>query len=81
MFAQQIQPATLGCATRKHTRACVWQLIVMALLLVLACIPLLALSQDEQAIPALTARVIDQTATLSAAEKEALEGKLKAYEK
>ncbi len=53
----------------------------MALLLVLACIPLLALAQDEQAIPALTARVIDQTATLSAAEKEALEGKLKAYEK
>ena len=81
MFAQQIQPATLGCATRKHTRACVWQRIVLALLLVLACIPLYAHAQDEQPIPALTARVIDQTATLSAAEKEALEGKLKAYEK
>ena len=81
MFAHHIQPAMLGRTTNRHTRSCMWQRLLMALLLVLACIPLLALAQDEQAIPALTARVIDQTATLSAAEKEALEGKLKAYEK
>ena len=81
MFAHHIQPAMLGRTTNRHTRSRMWQRLLMALLLVLACIPLLALAQDEQAIPALTARVIDQTGTLSAAEKEALEGKLKAYEK
>ena len=81
MFAHHIQPAMLVRTTNRHMRSCMWQRLLMALLLVLACIPLYTHAQDEQAIPALTARVIDQTGTLSTADKEALEGKLKAYEK
>ncbi|RZJ21484.1 MAG: YgcG family protein, partial [Haliea sp.] len=38
-------------------------------------------AQDLQAIPALTARVIDTTGTLDAAQKQALEAKLEAFEK
>jgi uncharacterized protein len=41
----------------------------------------LAHAQALQAIPALTARVIDSTATLDAAQKQALEAKLEAFEK
>jgi len=37
-------------------------------------------AQDLQPVPALTERVIDQTATLSAAERQTLEDKLAAYE-
>lgn len=40
-----------------------------------------AQAQDLQAIPALTARVIDSTGTLDAAQKQALEAKLAAFEK
>ena len=40
-----------------------------------------ALAQDLQAVPALTARVIDTTATLDAAQLQALETKLAAFEK
>ncbi len=40
-----------------------------------------AQAQDLQAIPALTARVIDSTGTLDAAQKQALEAKLEAFEK
>ena len=40
-----------------------------------------ALAQDLQAVPALTARVIDTTATLDAAQLQALEAKLAAFEK
>ena len=52
----------------------------------LAALALLALAlgaaraQDLQAIPALTARVIDQTGTLDAAQRQALEAKLTALE-
>lgn len=38
-------------------------------------------AQSLQAIPALTARVIDSTSTLDAAQKQALESKLEAFEK
>jgi uncharacterized protein len=50
---------------------------MLALLFVAA--PLL-LAQDLLAIPALTARVIDQTGTLSASQRDALERKLAAFE-
>lgn len=40
-----------------------------------------AQAQDLQPIPALTARVIDSTGTLDAAQKQALEAKLEAFEK
>ncbi|MDO8386153.1 MAG: TPM domain-containing protein [Polaromonas sp.] len=40
-----------------------------------------AQAQDLQAIPALTARVIDSTGTLDATQKQALEAKLEAFEK
>ncbi len=40
-----------------------------------------ALAQDLQAVPALTARVIDTTATLDSAQLQALEAKLAAFEK
>jgi len=40
----------------------------------------LAHAQDVQKVPALSARVVDQTATLGAAERQALEDKLAAYE-
>ena len=40
-----------------------------------------AVAQDLQAVPALTARVIDTTATLDAAQLQALEAKLAAFEK
>jgi len=49
-----------------------------ALLLALA--PLLVLAQDVQPVPTLTARVIDQTGTLDAAGRQALEDRLAAYE-
>ncbi len=49
-----------------------------ALLLALA--TALALAQDLLAVPALTARVIDQTATLTAPQRDALEAKLAAFE-
>ena len=37
-------------------------------------------AQDVQPVPALSARVIDQTATLDAAQRQALEEQLAAYE-
>ena len=40
-----------------------------------------AMAQDLQAVPALTARVIDTTATLDSAQLQALEAKLAAFEK
>ena len=40
-----------------------------------------AVAQDLQAVPALTARVIDTTATLDSAQLQALEAKLAAFEK
>ena len=58
----------------------------MRLLLAL-CLGALALlapaawAQDVQAVPVLTARVIDQTGTLDALQRSALEGKLEAFER
>ncbi|MDR7296883.1 uncharacterized protein J2X16_002230 [Pelomonas aquatica] len=49
-----------------------------ALVLLLAAT--LARAQDVQPVPALTARVMDQTATLDAAQRQALEDQLAAYE-
>lgn len=51
---------------------------LLALLLVVAA-PLLVLAQ--QSVPPLNARVTDQTATLSSAQREALEAKLAAFER
>ena len=42
--------------------------------------PISVFAQGLQAVPALTARVIDQTSTLSAAESAALETRLSAFE-
>jgi uncharacterized protein len=44
------------------------------------CLAALAQAQDVLPVPALTARVIDQTGTLSDAQRSALEGKLAAFE-
>ncbi|RZJ03019.1 MAG: YgcG family protein, partial [Rubrivivax sp.] len=49
-----------------------------AVLLVLACA--WAQAQDVQPVPALSARVVDQTGTLDAAQRQALEDELAAYE-
>ena len=49
-------------------------------IVLLASLPLAAWSQDVQAIPALTAHVIDQTGTLDAAQRQALESKLTVFE-
>ena len=57
-------------------RACL--AAALALLAALAAMPLHA--QDVQPVPALTARVIDVTGTLAAAERSALEQRLAAFE-
>jgi uncharacterized protein len=51
----------------------------LALLLLMACANL-AFAQDVLPVPALTARVMDQSATLSASDQQALEAKLAAFE-
>lgn len=59
---------------------------LMRALLLIGWLPLAALSawaqdgQDVQAVPVLSARVMDQTGTLTPAQKEALEAKLAAFE-
>ncbi|MCZ8112083.1 MAG: TPM domain-containing protein [Betaproteobacteria bacterium] len=55
-----------------------WLAAALALLAALAAPPLHA--QDVQPVPALTARVIDTTGTLAAAERSALEQRLAAFE-
>ncbi len=71
---------TATSALQPHSRRL--YAVLAALLFVLAwLLPLCSHAQDVLPIPALTAPVIDQTGTLSTADKEALEGKLKAYEK
>ncbi|MEO8248762.1 MAG: TPM domain-containing protein, partial [Burkholderiales bacterium] len=57
-------------------RAAIANLVCVALLAIAA--P--ALAQDVQPVPALTSRVIDQTGTLDAASKQAIETKLAALE-
>ena len=51
---------------------------LLALLAVL--LPVAAWAQAERPVPALSARVIDQTGTLSAEQAAALEAKLAAFE-
>jgi uncharacterized protein len=55
-----------------------WLAAALALLAAVAALPLHA--QDVQPVPALTARVIDTTGTLSAAERSALEQRLATFE-
>ncbi len=55
-------------------------LALVALLLSLSGVLPIAHAQDVQPVPALTGRVIDQTATLSEAQRQALERKLAAFE-
>lgn len=58
--------------------ALVWRALIALFLIALW--PLGALAQDVLAVPALSARVIDQTATLSSAERQALEARLQGLE-
>ncbi len=53
----------------------------LLLWLLLACWPLSGWSQDVQPVPALTARVMDNTGTLDDVQRAALEAKLAAFEK
>lgn len=53
---------------------------LMALWLLLAALPWAAHGQPLQAVPALTARVIDTTGTLSAAQRQTLDDKLAQFE-
>lgn len=58
-----------------------WRLMLGLLLLIwLPVATLTAWAQDVQPVPALTAHVMDQTATLTLAQKEALEARLAAFE-
>ncbi|SFU80643.1 uncharacterized protein SAMN05216350_105261 [Polaromonas sp. YR568] len=52
----------------------------MLALLLAVCLPLTAWAQGVQAVPALTAHVMDSTGTLDAAQRSALEAKLTAFE-
>lgn len=52
----------------------------LALLLFLSCVGALAAAQDLRPVPALSERVIDQTGTLSAAERDRLIAKLAEFE-
>lgn len=57
------------------------RLAMRACWLVLLCLCLPAWAQDLLPVPQLSARVIDQTATLSATEQQALEARLAAFER
>jgi uncharacterized protein len=63
--------------TTLRTRFAAWVLVLQALALAW---PVGALAQDVLPVPALSARVIDQTATLAPAQAAALEGQLAALE-
>ena len=69
-----MDPRRLGAASAGSSLLA-W---VLALCMTLACTALRA--QDVLPVPALSARVIDQTGTLSAAARDALEAKLSAFE-
>ena len=58
--------------------ALVWQALAAIFLIVAGALP--ATAQPLRAVPALTARVIDQTATLSEAQRQSLEARLAAIE-
>ncbi len=55
-------------------------MLLRVFLLLLACCWAPAWAQDVQPVPALSGRVIDQTGTLSAAQRTALSGKLEQFE-
>ena len=57
-----------------------WGRFWVAWLLGLCCLALPALAQNVQPVPALTARVMDHTATLTDPERQALEARLAAFE-
>jgi uncharacterized protein len=61
---------------RSRVMALRWAALLFALWL-----PLAALAQSVQAVPPLTAHVMDQTGTLNAAQLQALEAKLTTFEK
>lgn len=70
-------PARLSAAGRGWRRARLWAGLWAALLMLLA--PAVW-AQDLQPVPTLSARVIDQTGTLDAAAREALDAKLATFE-
>jgi uncharacterized protein len=55
-----------------------WRVVLLALALLA---PVFALAQGLQPVPALNAHVVDQTGTLNAAQRDALENKLAAFER
>ena len=57
-----------------------WLVGVLTALLLALCLPSGAKAQALQGVPALTAHVIDQTGTLDAAQRQALDSKLTAFE-
>lgn len=57
-----------------------WRLWTVAVLLCIGVLPALTQAQDLQPVPTLNARVIDQTATLDNAQRQALEARLSAFE-
>ena len=59
----------------------IYTLVAIFIIAFIACFATLASAQELQTIPPLTARVIDTTNTLSAAQTQALEAKLAAFEK
>ena len=66
---------TSTASTGFLARARLW-----AIALLLAVLPLAVIAQDLLPVPALTARVVDQTGSLNADQKSALESKLAAFE-
>lgn len=58
-----------------------WRALVATFIVVLCALAVPAQAQDLRPVPALTAHVIDQTGTLSVAERQALEQQLAALEK
>jgi uncharacterized protein len=69
---QTIKPAVLAALLRGG--------LALVFLSALALLPLTVLAQDLQPVPPLTGRVVDQTATLSAAQRQALDERLRAFE-
>ncbi|WP_245643352.1 TPM domain-containing protein [Roseateles chitosanitabidus] len=58
----------------------IWALMLLGLLMLGGLVPR-ARAQDVQAVPPLSGRVVDQTGTLNAAQKQGLESKLAAFER
>ncbi|RYZ11620.1 MAG: YgcG family protein, partial [Comamonadaceae bacterium] len=69
-----------GPCRRQARRAPHWRIALALLLAVVAWLALPLAAHAQTAVPALTARVIDQTGTLDAAQRQALDDKLAAFE-